>query len=301
MATARNLLDRNTAHVAESLGVRTQTGPRPPISPVPQLKDLGRRPHRGFGRMAIEQVMPDPDQPRTEFSAEAESGLAESLQTKGQLHPIHVRWSDDAQRWVIISGERRWRAAKRAGLTSVDCFFHEQPLTRSQVLELQLIENLLREDLSPMEVARGIQSLMELNGWTGKQVAQSLRIPESSVSRSLALLRLPSEIQDRIETGEVSARSGYELSRVSDDRLQSQLADQAASGTLTHRDISAASRKKPDGRRTPESGIRRTFFAEHGWTVTVSSRQPGTYHHLEQALVEVLEEVRLRIASNVRL
>ena len=121
------------------------------------------------------------------------------------------------------------------------------------------------------------------------------------VTPSLALQKLPAEFQDRIERGEGSARSGDELSRVADDRLPSDLANQAASGTRTHREIGAAARKKPDRRRSPVSGIRRTFFAEHGRTVTVSSRQPGTYHDPEQALIEVLAEVRLRIASNVRL
>jgi ParB family chromosome partitioning protein len=120
---------------------------------------------------------------------------------RGSLHPIHVRWSEETERWVIVSGERRWRAARHAGLATVDCFFHEQPLSNGQVLELQLIENLMREDLRPMEEARAFQSLMDLNNWNGKQIAEALQIPASKVSRSLALLDLPAEYQQQVDTG----------------------------------------------------------------------------------------------------
>jgi len=129
MATMQNRL-ANVGHLLnESLGVRTNDL-RPQLSPVPTTRDLGRRPLRGFGRVEIERVMPDPTQPRTEFDQESIASLAANIQTKCQLHPIRVRWSEDAERWVIISGERRWRASREAGLATVDCYFHEH--TNSQ-------------------------------------------------------------------------------------------------------------------------------------------------------------------------
>jgi ParB family transcriptional regulator, chromosome partitioning protein len=246
-------------------------------------------------------VISDPAQPRTQFDEEAVNRLAESLRAKGQLHPIHVRWSEDSQKWVIISGERRWRACRRAGLATVDCFFHEQMLTKAQVLELQLIENLLRDDLKPIEEARAFQSLLDLHDWTGKQLAAALQLPASKISRSLALLDLPGELQEQVESGTVPARTAYELSKVADDGKRKELARLAATGSLTSVQAAQVVRRKKRKVRAVRLATKQTFFAESGWTVTVTSRVPGTYHHLEQALVEALDEVRLRIANNVRL
>ncbi|MBN8625622.1 MAG: ParB/RepB/Spo0J family partition protein [Planctomycetes bacterium] len=250
--------------------------------------------------MEIEQVSPDPDQPRTEFDAEDLTALADNLKARGQLHPLHVRWSEESERWVIISGERRWRAARQAGLTTVDCFFHEEPLSKSQVLELQLIENLLREDLSPMEEARAFDALLKLNGWTGKQLAEAVRIPTSKVSRSLALLRLPADVQQQVEDGAVPARTAYELSKLKDGQAQRRMAEDSAQGRLTTVDAARAVRQRRGRAATCSHNLPQRFFAEGNWRITVSGPKDGTYLDLEAALRQVLEEVRLRIDNNVR-
>ena len=91
-------------------------------------------------------------------------------------------------------------------LAAIECYFHADEMSPSEVLEQQLIENLLREDLKPVEEARAYAALMELNGWTGKQVAERLRVPASRV-RALALLRLPDDIRQRVDAGEIAARA----------------------------------------------------------------------------------------------
>ena len=189
-----------------------------------------------FGTLEIDKIVPDPAQPRVEFSAEALDRLATSIREQGQLAPIRVRWSDELGQWVIVAGERRWRAAKLAGLPTIECHFHTDELSPSEVLEQQLIENLLREDLRPVEQARAFLRLIGLNHWTGKQVAEKLRIPASQVSRALALLRLPDDLQQRIDAGEIPARAAYELSKLEDVSEQRRLADRAATGNLTHQD-----------------------------------------------------------------
>jgi ParB family transcriptional regulator, chromosome partitioning protein len=176
MASTRSTLESIEGNLEESMGVRA-IDLRPRLSPVPHGKDAGRRPLRNFGRVDVNQVIPDPDQPRVEFSEEAIARLAQSIREKGQLSPIRVRWSEEFSKWVIIAGERRWRATKQAGLPTIDCYFHDGDLSRSEVLEQQLIENLLREDLKPVEEARAFVTLMELNDWNGKQVADALRLP----------------------------------------------------------------------------------------------------------------------------
>src|SRR6266446_6695243 len=107
MATTRQVLEDIGGHLEESMGVR-ERDLRPQLSPVPRHRDAGRRPLRNIGQVHINLVIPDPDQPRAEFSEEALERLAQSIREKGQLSPIRVRWSEDVGKWIIIFGERRW-------------------------------------------------------------------------------------------------------------------------------------------------------------------------------------------------
>jgi ParB family chromosome partitioning protein len=300
MATTRSRLQQISAHVEESMGVRKGDTERQ-LSPLPMNRDAGRRPLRNIGRVEIDNVIADPDQPRIEFNEEALDRLTASIRDTGQLSAIRVRWSDNHQKWIIVAGERRWRAAKRAGLATVDCYFHEGDLSRSEVLQQQLIENLLREDLRPIEQANGFRALMDLNGWTAKQVGEALRVPASSVSRAIALLRLPLEIQQQVDSGQIPARSAYELSKLSDDNAQRELAQQAATGKLKHGQAAAAVRQRRGKRREQPRGTRQVFLTEDGWKITVSAGRKGTYDEIEQALEAALAEVRHRIVNNVQL
>lgn len=276
---------------------------RSTLSPVPSPRDAGRRRQRDAGRIEIERVVPDPAQPRSEFDADALRNLAQSM-AKKQLLPIRVRWSESHQTWIIVSGERRWRAAKMAGLTMIDCVFHEQELTQAEVLEEQLVENLLREDLRPIEEARGFAALMELHDWNGKQVAEALHLPPSKVSRSLALLDLPPDVQERVEAGELAARSAYELTKLPDEESRRSLADQVAEKGMTQAETARTVREQQGRRRKSNRksvSPKVDFWAENGWKVTVSSKSPGTYHDVKEALQQALEETEIRIRSNIQI
>ena len=300
MANTRQVLDRIGGNLDESMGVR-ERDLRPKLSPVPQGKDAGRRPLRNIGSVDINMVIPDPDQPRVEFSDEALERLAESIRDKGQLSPIRVRWSEQIGKWMIVAGERRWRATKRAGLLQIDCHFHDGEISRSEVLEQQLIENLLREDLQPIEEAKAFAMLLELNGWNGKQLSEALRVPQSSVSRALALLRLPDDVQEQVATGAISARSAYELSRLDDESQIRPLAAKAAAGTITHEQAANAVRQRKGTPKPKARGTRQTFLDPDGWRIVVSLNRRGTYPEMEQALLRTLEEIRHRIENNVQL
>jgi ParB family chromosome partitioning protein len=300
MASTRGILASIESHLLESMGGRIEAR-QPSLAPAPHAKDIGRRPVQCFGCVDIDRVVPDPEQPRTEFSPDALGRLAESIREHGQLAPIRVRWSEELDKWVIIAGERRWRATKLAGLPTIECHFHTDELARSEVLEQQLIENLLREDLKPVEEARAYVSLMELNGWNGKEVAEKLRVPASQVSRALALLRLPEDIRHRVDAGEISARAAYELSKLKDMPQQRQLADRLATGNLTHEEAASAVRQRRGKRRDKPRSTKLTFPTELGWKVIVSAPRKGTYDEIEQALEEALAEVRHRIRNNVQI
>ena len=300
MASTRETLESITDNLDESMGVRGRDV-HARLSPVPRTRDAGRRPLRNVGKLDVNKVIPDPDQPRLEFSEEAIDRLANSIREKGQLSAIRVRWSEPLGKWVIIAGERRWRATKQAGLPTIDCYFHEGQLTQSEVLEQQLIENCLREDLQPMEEANAFSTLMRLNDWNAKQLAEALRLAPSKVSRTLALLRLPADIQHDVASGKIPARSAYELSRLDDQESQRRLARKAASGALTHGQAAKAVRQRRGKTVAKPRGIKLTFCDENGFRVTVSASKKGTYYDIQQALVTALEDVQHRIDNNVQL
>lgn len=304
--STRNALARIGDQVLESMGQRPgaqQQSPPAALSPVPQPRDIGRRPIAGFGQIRVADVIPDPAQPRKEFDQESLERLAASLRETGQLAPIRVRWSESEQKWMIVAGERRFRAAQHAGLETIECHFHEGELTESQVLEQQLIENLLREDLRPLEEAQAFSQLMQLNDWNGKQLAQAIRVPESKVSRALALLKLPAAIQQQVEAGAIAPRSAYELSKLTDTREQALLARRIATGNLSHAETVSAVRQRRRQRKTStaQRGTQLTFMADAGWQIRVSASHRGNYDEVAQALRQALEEVEHRIANNVQI
>jgi ParB family chromosome partitioning protein len=202
---------------------------------------------------------------------------------------------------VIIAGERRWRATKLAGLLTIECYFHAGELSHAETLEQQLIENLLREDLKPLEEAKAFESLMRLNGWNGKQVAETLHVPPSHVSRALALLRLPEDVRQRVDAGQISARAAYELSKLADPAQQRRLAQRAANGRLTHDQAARIVRERQGKRWQQVRATSLSFSAENGFKVVVSAKRRGTYQEIEQALEEALAEARHRIRNNVQL
>ncbi|MDA7979481.1 MAG: ParB/RepB/Spo0J family partition protein [Pirellulales bacterium] len=299
MASTRSTLELVEQNLSESMGERTGVADVR-LSPVAQLRDVGRRPLQEYGSIQTDQILPDPDQPRTEFSEEAIERLANSLRDAGQLAPIRVRWSEPAGKWLIVAGERRWRAAKLAGLPAIDCFCHERELSEGEVLQAQMIENLLRENLKPLEEARGFERMMQIHGYTGKQVARALSVPESKVTRSLALLRLPEEIQTLVESEQIAPRTAYEISRIEDPDQQQRLAQQAAAKRLTHQDIAQKVQQQRRSRTRKTKTHKLSFAASHSWHVVV--RGTGSnYHEVEQALLLALEEVRHRIDGGVQL
>ena len=297
-ASTKSVLDGIGGHLRESVGIREEGvaagNAQPRLSPVASPRDVGRRPNRKFGRVAVDRVVPDPEQPRTEFDADELERLSESLKDRGQLAPVRVRWSEGAGAWMLISGERRWRASRAAGLPEIDCYFHDDGLSRTEILEEQLVENMLRSDLKPIEEARSFEELMTANGWGVRELARRLRVNPSRVSRALALLKLPDELKQRIEAGELSARAGYELSKLGEEERRFVVAD---GGAVTHEQAAEAVRRKAGGSKP--RGTRQRFQTDGGWRVTVSRGRSGTLDEVAQALRQALEEVGLRLDNNV--
>jgi ParB family chromosome partitioning protein len=238
----------------------------------------------------VEKIDCDPDQPRDEFGEEALARLAESLKARGQLQPIRVRWDEGRGVYVILCGERRWRAARMAGLATLSCVVVEGPLSPSELLAIQLIENCLREDLRPIEQARAFQALMERNGWSARQVARELAIDHSGVARALALLTLPENVQGDVEAGRIAPRTAYELSKVEDPAEQAALAQEAAAGRLKRDELAEQTRRPRGGR----GGRPRPWsFATDRVKVAVSAlAEDVSEEELTEAIAAALKERR---------
>ncbi len=168
------------------------------------FEDAAQSPEAGVTTLPLREIEPDKDQPRKEFSEEALAELAGSIAEHGLLQPIAVRPAPSASgRYQIIAGERRWRAARMAGLSEVPVIIREA--TDEQAMELALIENLQREDLDAVEEAFGYQQLIERCGLTQEQAAQRLGKSRSAITNSLRLLRLPAEALQLLKTGALTA------------------------------------------------------------------------------------------------
>jgi ParB family chromosome partitioning protein len=159
------------------------------------------KPAEPTSTMEINTIRPNPYQPRSEFDQKEIESLAESLKKDGLLQPVVVRPAG-AGFYQLVAGERRWRAAKLAGLARVPVIIRE--VEDKKMLELALVENIQRRDLNPMEKARAFRQLMTLNGWTQEQLADSLGMGRPTVANFLRLLDLPLEVQEAVSRGTIS-------------------------------------------------------------------------------------------------
>jgi ParB family chromosome partitioning protein len=211
---------------------------------------------RDMAMIPVERIDRDPDQPRQEFDEEELTRLAESLRLRGQLQPIRVAWSEGKGAYVILAGERRWRAARMAGLEKLACVIHEGALTAEEKLAMQLVENALRADLKPVEQARAYRRLMDARGYSTRDLAAELHIAQTSVVRALALLDLSAEVQARVEGGELPSTVAAELARIPDAAIQAEVAQAVVAEGLTRTEVTelvqAVKARRPTPSRRPE-------------------------------------------------
>jgi ParB/RepB/Spo0J family partition protein len=152
----------------------------------------------------IDRIVADPNQPRREFDPEELQRLSGSLRDVGQTDPVKVRWDVVQDRYQLIDGERRWRAAQLAGMTTLTAIVDNRDMTTDRVLEMQIVENALRQDLTTLEAGAAYRALMLAWGCSQQQLADRLHISQSKVSRALAALDLPPDLQREVDTGTVA-------------------------------------------------------------------------------------------------
>ena len=200
----------------------------------------------------VGELDPNPDQPRQSFDQESIGQLADSIRDQGVLQPLLVVPASGG-RYRIIAGERRYRASRVAGLETVPCIVKDIDVIRQ--MEIALIENLQREDLNPMEAARGIQALMKQCGYTQEKVSARLGKSRPAVANLLRLLSLPEEVTEMVRDGLISAGHARVLAGIKDPEEQIRLARRAADEGMSVRrleQLASAVKENPAKKRRPK-------------------------------------------------
>ena len=191
----------------------------------------------GVSEIEIEKIKPNPNQPRKNFDTEALNELASSIKMHGIVQPIVVNDMGDG-RYMIIAGERRWRAANICGLKTVPAVVRNY--TDKQVKEISIIENLQREDLNPIEAAKAIKELMDEYGLTQEVVADRIGKSRSSIANTLRLLTLYPDVLKMVEVGKLSAGHARCLVVIEDKNQQIKLAQLTVNKNLSVRELEKA-------------------------------------------------------------
>jgi ParB family chromosome partitioning protein len=246
----RNALGRGLGALIREPEPQVPVAPAPPDSSYPTTSNgaavaPARDASAGGGPLQIDVdlIDPSPFQPRTRFREEALDELARSIKASGIIQPLVVR--SIGSRYQLIAGERRWRAAQRAGLTKLSVFIREVP--DELALEMTLVENIQREDLNAIEAARAFERLMDEFQLTQEEVAERTGKDRATVANAIRLLKLEPTIQDWIEEGKLTAGHGRGLLAVQDSKLRMRYAQRAARGGLTVRQIERLASRRSRG------------------------------------------------------
>jgi ParB family chromosome partitioning protein len=297
MKAADILRNRLGSNMRESVGVVVGAAPQAPAEARafpggtdPRSQGVARI--RDALSIDLSRLVPDPDQPRRDFEPTALADLAASIAERGVLQPLLVRWDGQGDRWVVLAGERRYRASIMAGLSSVPCIEFKGELDAAGRLEIQMIENALRVDLLPMEQARAYRALLDQRGWSYRELAARLHVGLASVSRTLALLDLPDDVQHQVDAGTLAPRTAYELSRAEDaDTIRELAAEVTTAGLSRDETVKAVRSRKPTSKAAKGRGskpIKNRVIRTPSARVTVDLRKAGGAGSILAALREAV-------------
>ncbi|MBL8531603.1 MAG: ParB/RepB/Spo0J family partition protein [Hyphomonadaceae bacterium] len=281
--------------------------PQQPPAPAPQppaaAAPVQPAAHDGPRSIAIDLVQRNPQQPRKHFDESDLSELAGSIRTHGVLQPILVR-PIPGGRYEIVAGERRWRAAQRAGLHSIPAVIRD--LNEVEVLEIAIVENVQRTDLNPIEEAQGFQALIDRFGRTQEEIAEVVGKSRPHIANMLRLLKLPEDLQEMVRDGRLSSGHARAILTAPDPRG---LAQKAISEGLNVREVERLAQIAKDEKHGPRASVaaaeaksadtralEQSLSNALGLEVTISEKGQGgeikvAYKNLEQ-LDEVIRRLR---------
>lgn len=212
----------------------------------------------GSVTLKISEIEPNRQQPRKEFDEQALSELAESISQHGLLQPLLVR-PLTLGGYQIVAGERRYRASRMAGLTEIPVIIRE--LSDTETMEIALIENLQREDLTPVEEALGYKTLIDEHNFSQDEVAKSVGKSRPAIANSLRLLKLPDSVMEYLREGKISAGHARALLTLDDENLMLELAEEIISKDLSVRQVEKLCKKKPTVEKEVKPEKKPSFYS----------------------------------------
>lgn len=261
----------------------------------------------GIKRLPVDFLVPNRQNPRRDFAADQLEELTNSIREKGVMQPLLVRPSgSDPNIFEIIAGERRWRAAQRAGLNEVPVIVRE--VDDKESLELAIIENVQRADLNPLEEAQGYGLLMEQFDYTQQDLAQVIGKSRSHVANTLRLLKLPPDVRDMLARGDLTAGHARTLITASDPLA---LARRIVSGGLSVRAAEELSQggekatrpttragRTPTGKDADTAALEKRLSDALGLAVSVEHRDQGGRLEIRYATLEQLDSLCVRLTGS---
>ena len=207
--------------------------------------------------LAVNDIIPNKEQPRKTFDEAALQELADSIKQHGVLQPLLVRPLTTGG-YQLVAGERRWRASRLAELKEVPVIIKE--LSDTEAMEIAIIENLQREDLNPIEEAEGLQALIDKCGFTQEEVATSIGKSRPAITNALRLLRLPEEVRQMTKDGDISAGHARALLAFDNEPMMLECAKQIVDKKLTVRDVEKMAKRPKTSKVKASSGRARDSF-----------------------------------------
>lgn len=255
--------------------------------------------HAEYREVEISLVEADSNQPRKTFDQSEIDALAETIRKRGLLNPIRVRRHPERQgRFIIIGGERRWRAAIQAGQQIISCLIINGDLSPSDVLEEQLLDNMHRADLNPIDQAHGFKQLADMRGWNPRQLAHHLSLVPKTMFATLSLLNLADDVQALVSSGRLGKSAAYEVAKISGPAQQWQIAQQVIDQNLPASRVAALVRRATRQSRPKRGPTRVQINLSCGTRVVVVSRRKLDEAGVLEVLVRALQDVQEDIVTS---
>jgi ParB family transcriptional regulator, chromosome partitioning protein len=236
-------------------------------------------------------------QSRTQIDEKELASLSENIRTHGLLQP-GVAWFDPGRnRYILICGERRYRALKRIGATSMAVKVIEGGLTQARMLEINISENLQRSSLNPIERGKAFLRLKQLENITGSMVAERLKVSDAMVSRDISLLDLSASLQERVINGALPASVAALIVRLDSDDARRELADKYGAGELTRDGVGSAVKERLGGKR-PASRPQRLACKHEGVSISVTAGKPLTLETVLAVLDHMKKQAKTLIEAS---
>ncbi|QDV66078.1 ParB/RepB/Spo0J family partition protein [Crateriforma conspicua] len=249
---AEKLRSRFGGSFRESVGGGEGSGPNIVEHPTRNKKFEGTTRAKGFQTIPLSKIVADA-QHREIFDEEELRELADSMSSGGLIAPILVRWENRRASYVIIAGERRYRAATILGWKTITCDVRPDDISEGEIAELQLAENHARKNLNPIELAKAFKDVIEKNGYTTRDLAKRVGINETTVMRHIRLLTLDPSVQSDIVAGRISFGVAREAARLKDKEEQAAFIEEARtkgiSAAEAQKRVSAATKQRKSGRK----------------------------------------------------